>query len=121
MNHSHSQLASYIAGIKSEDEMTEEREKQIYSALRLVLDPEVGINIVDLGLVYSVTERMERIFVDMSMTSAACPMHGQITQMAEEALRAQLKPANGAEINIVWEPEWTPDMMSDEARKILGY
>ncbi len=101
--------------------MSESLEQKVLGALRLVLDPEVGINIVDLGLVYNVSERNERVYVDMSMTSAACPMHGQITQMAEEAIRAQLKPKNGAEINIVWEPEWTPAMMSEDAKKILGY
>jgi metal-sulfur cluster biosynthetic enzyme len=101
--------------------MSSTREKEVLKALRLVLDPEVGINIVDLGLVYNVREKDDHISIDMSMTSAACPMHGQITQMAEEAIRAQLRPKGGVDINLVWEPEWTPSMMSDDAKKILGY
>lgn len=93
---------------------------EVYKALSTVIDPEVGVNIVDLGLVYEVLCERERITVTITLTSAGCPMGDQIVEEAEQAVKAV---ADGAEVNVnlVWEPFWRPDMMSDEAKKILGW
>lgn len=94
--------------------------KAVYGALSNVLDPEVGVNIVDLGLVYDVLCETDRIVVTITLTSAGCPMGDQIVEEAKQAVESV---ADGAPVNVelVWEPFWRPDMMSEEAKKILGW
>lgn len=90
-------------------------------ALRRVVDPEVGMNIVDLGLVYDIRRDAQGVSVDITMTSPACPMGEGILAEAEYELQAVL-PANVAvAVNLVWEPPWTAARMSDRAREILGW
>ena len=92
----------------------------VYDALSNVFDPEVGVNIVDLGLIYEVNCDESKIAVTLTLTSAGCPMGDQIIEEAQQAVE---KIAQGAEVKIelVWEPFWRPDMMSAEAKKILGW
>ena len=94
--------------------------KAVYDALSEVFDPEVGVNIVDLGLIYNVIREGSKISVTLTLTSAGCPMGDQIVEEAQQAVE---KIAQGAEvaIELVWEPFWRPDMMSAEAKKILGW
>ena len=94
--------------------------KAVYDALSKVLDPEVGVNIVDLGLIYDVICEESKIFITLTLTSAGCPMGDQIVEEAQQAVE---NIASGAEVKIelVWEPFWRPDMMSAEAKKILGW
>jgi len=94
--------------------------KAVYDALSTVFDPEVGVNIVDLGLIYNVIYEESKISVTLTLTSAGCPMGDQIVEEAQQAVE---KIAQGAEvaIELVWEPFWRPDMMSAEAKKILGW
>jgi len=98
--------------------MTEEK---VIESLRAVLDPEIGINIVDLGMVYSVDIRDIGIFVQMTMTTPTCPLHAVITRNAEEVLGSTFEDAKVVEIKLVWDPIWTPSMMSDSAKSILGW
>lgn len=100
--------------------MKEAENRAILDALSNVIDPEIGLNIVDLGLVYEVTQDDAGILVTMTLTSAGCPMGDQIVSEAKAAVETI---AQGAEVKVelVWEPFWRPDMMSDEAKKILGW
>lgn len=91
------------------------------SALRRVMDPEVGMNIIDLGLVYRIEQRPEGVQVDMTMTSPACPMSESILAEVEAVLEACLPPMAIVEVQLVWEPEWSPALMSDEARAHFGW
>ncbi len=97
---------------------TEERVRQ---ALRSVDDPEVGMNIVDLGLVYRIDIAPELVRVEMTMTSAACPMGDLITDSARRAVSAALPETVAVDVVLVWEPPWTPDMMSESARQTFGW
>ncbi len=97
------------------------REEAIREALRAVVDPEVGVNIVDLGLVYGVDIEPDRVRVRMTMTSPACPMGEMITEEAEEILRRLLPASLRSEVLLVFEPPWDPSMMSDAARRQLGW
>ncbi len=97
--------------------MTQEDVKDI---LRKVIDPEIGVNIVDLGLVYGIDIDDDRLNVDMTMTTAACPLGAYITDQADMMLRAHFPDAE-VKVNLVWEPQWTPEMMSDSARSQLGW
>ena len=95
-------------------------EKLILTALKHVLDPEIGINIVDLGLVYEVRVENGNVYIKMTMTTAGCPLHESISNGAEEAVR-QLPGVENVKVDLVWEPAWTPDRMTDWARKQLGW
>ena len=91
----------------------------VREALRAVIDPEIGVNIVDLGLVYGVSIDDARVRVTMTMTSPACPVAEYLKVDAQAAVRARVAGVEVVEIAIVWEPPWTPDRMSDEARRQL--
>ena len=95
--------------------------ERAYRALQGVIDPEVGINIVDLGLVYSVTVDEARLEVTMSLTTPACPMGNQLLEEAREALQAMVQDSLEVDIALVWEPPWNPQMMSDKAKQLLGW
>ena len=94
---------------------------QVMTALRAVLDPELGINVVDLGLVYSAEVRERNVRVVMTMTTPACPLHASISQSAEETIRRHLPEVAAVKIEIVWAPPWNPKMMSPAARRQLGW
>ena len=94
-------------------------EVELLDTLKQVVDPELMINIVDLGLVYSVEQNESRVTVEMTLTSPACPAGPQIIQQAKMALE-NLEDVDQAEIKLVMSPPWTPDRMTDEARDHLG-
>lgn len=94
-------------------------ESQVMIALKTVIDPEIGINIVDLGLVYDIIIEEAMITVTMTLTTPGCPMHSSITGWAENQVKA-IEPGYEVFVNLVWDPQWTPDKMSDEAKQILG-
>ena len=102
-------------------QMDELTELQVMTALREVADPELGINVVDLGLVYSAEVRERNVRVAMTMTTPACPLHASISQAAEEAIRRHLPEVAAVKIDIVWDPPWNPKMMSPVARRQLGW
>lgn len=95
--------------------------EQVLDALHAVLDAELGIDIVDLALVYDVEITDDLIRVAMTMTSRSCPLHAQMTQDAEGVLRARFPQVPNVRVDLVWEPQWGPDMMSDEVKKRLGW
>ena len=94
-------------------------EELIYTVLRSCHDPEIPLNIVDLGLIYDVRIADEQVDVKMTLTTQGCGMAGYITREAEEKILA-LPGVSSANIEIVWEPPWTPEMISREGRKTLG-
>ena len=96
-------------------------EEQVVDALRSVFDPEIPVNIYDLGLIYDVEVDPENahVHVRMTLTSPACPVAGSLP--GEVQLRLQeLEGIDTAEIELVWDPPWTRDMLSEEARLQLG-
>jgi len=100
------------------------REESVYAALRSVQDPELSVNIVDLGLVYEVqvTESSPgryQVHVKMTLTSPACPVGPQMIQEARDAV-LDLEGVEDAEVEMVVSPPWTPDRMTDDARDELG-
>lgn len=100
--------------------MTPPTEDQVRTALRTVMDPEAGVDVVDLGLIYGIAVSAAGIRIDMTMTSPACPTAGL---MREEAQAAVERIADGLPVQVkaVWEPPWDPEMMSDEAKRKLGW
>jgi metal-sulfur cluster biosynthetic enzyme len=95
-------------------------EEQVKEALTTVHDPEIGMDIVELGLVYDIEiEDDDKVRVEMTLTTPGCPLGEGISAMVENALTRI--GASAAEVEIVWSPPWTPDMMSDEAKLKLGW
>ncbi|MDA1018357.1 MAG: metal-sulfur cluster assembly factor [Planctomycetota bacterium] len=91
----------------------------LIEALREVIDPELMINIVDIGLIYNVEQVESKVTVEMTLTSPACPAGPQLVQQAKMALE-RLEDVEEAEINLTLSPPWTPERMTDEARDQLG-
>lgn len=96
-------------------------DEQVWNALRTVIDPEIGINVVDLGLVYSVEVSGDQVRVAMTMTTQACPLHAYLTEAAEAAIRQFAPDVAAVQVDMVWDPPWSPAMMSDEAKQQLGW
>jgi metal-sulfur cluster biosynthetic enzyme len=96
-------------------------EEQVLKKLRLVIDPELQINIVDLGLIYEVKFEEKWLVVRMTLTSPGCPLAPVITMMITEAL-ADLPGFNAdmLQLQLTFDPPWTPDMMTEEAKAELG-
>lgn len=96
-------------------------EEQVRAALHSVIDPEVGMNIVDLGLVYGVAISDNRLHVDITMTTPACPMGEMILDDARQALKALAPDSAEIDIQLVWEPPWNASMMTEHARRHFGW
>jgi metal-sulfur cluster biosynthetic enzyme len=94
-------------------------EKDVLEALKGCHDPEIPVSIVDLGLVYGIDISNGEVHVKMTLTDPGCPMHSEISEDARSRIEA-LEGVEKAEIEIVWEPLWTPERMSPEAKKKLG-
>lgn len=93
----------------------------VRNVLQQVIDPEVGENIVDLGLVYNIEVTDNVAKIDLTMTTPACPM-GEMLLDDIHATLSQMLPENLTfGINLVWEPPWEPNMMSSEAKQRLGW
>ncbi len=95
-------------------------EDMVRNALAEVIDPELGENLVDLGLVYGIRISGGRIEVDLTLTTPGCPLHASLHAAAERAIRLMVPAAEEVNIELVFEPRWTPDRISPAARQRLG-
>jgi metal-sulfur cluster biosynthetic enzyme len=93
----------------------------VRDALREIDDPEAGMNIVELGLVYRVEVVDERVEIDMTMTSSACPVAESLVEQARLAAQRVCPPGTEVLVQLVWEPIWNPSMMSGVAREFFGW
>jgi metal-sulfur cluster biosynthetic enzyme len=96
-------------------------ELEVREALRSVEDPEAGMNIVDLGLVYAIVVQPGRVLVEMTMTSPACPVGPYLVDEAAAAIRVLAAEGTEVRVDLVWEPPWTPERMSAQARSRFGW
>jgi metal-sulfur cluster biosynthetic enzyme len=93
---------------------------QVKLALRRVKDPDLHLNIIDLGLVYDIAVDGAKVKVDMTLTSPACPSGPEIMGEAERELKA-IEGVEAVEVNLVWAPFWTPEKMEPRVRAYLGF
>ncbi len=93
--------------------------EQVYEALQECYDPEIPVNIVDLGLVYDVEINDDKVAVKMTLTAPGCGMGQMIAADATEKILA-LDGVDDANVELVWEPPWNPSMISEEAKQKLG-
>ena len=98
-------------------------EEEVLGALKQCYDPEIPVNVVDLGLIYGVRIEpvgdQQDVAIDMTLTAQGCPEHVNISAQVKNRLE-QLPGVRNANVNIVWTPPWTPERLSAEARKQLG-
>ena len=99
-------------------------EQDVMSALKSCYDPEIPVNIVDLGLIYGVKfdpapDDKQDVSIDMTLTAQGCPEHVNISMHVKSRLE-QLPGIRNAAVNVVWSPPWTPERLSPDARKQLG-
>ena len=96
-------------------------EDMVRDALREVIDPELGENLVELGLVYGIRIDATRVAVDLTLTTPGCPLHASLHAAAERAIRMMVPGVEDVVIQLVFEPRWTPDRLSESARRRLGF
>ena len=96
-------------------------EASVLAALHEVYDPELGINVVDLGLVYDVEIDGPRVVVTMTLTTPGCPLHDSLTAAVDEAVHAFVPGVESVEVNLVWEPPWSPNLITEAGRRELGW
>jgi len=94
-------------------------QEAVYDAIKTVIDPEVGFDIVSLGLIYKVDVSGNKVYVTMTLSTKGCPLHELIQQWTKEAVQ-KLDGVDACDIEIVWEPAWSIMMASDEVKKALG-
>lgn len=94
-------------------------ETEVIDVLKNVYDPEIGVNVVDLGLIYEVDVNQDVVNVNMTLTAPGCPMHDMISRTAEMAIET-LEGVKEAHVSMIWDPPWTPDRITDEGRRLLG-
>ena len=92
----------------------------ILAALKTVIDPELGINIVDLGLIYHVACNAYGIDIALTMTTPSCPLGEMMTEEIKLVLGDRFPDLPDVRVEIVWDPPWSPELMSEESRRQLG-
>jgi metal-sulfur cluster biosynthetic enzyme len=92
----------------------------IRDALKAVIDPELGINIVDLGLVYQALRNGDDIHIELTMTTPACPLGDMMTEEIKLVLQQRFPDVHSVRVELVWDPPWSPELMSEESRQQLG-
>ncbi|MCS7118410.1 MAG: metal-sulfur cluster assembly factor [Thaumarchaeota archaeon] len=103
----------------SEEEITLEK---VIEALKMCYDPEIPVNIVDLGLIYDIQiNRDERsVYVKMTLTAPGCPVGFLVVEQVKGAIMSMIPSVKKVDVELTFSPPWTPDRMSEEAREILG-
>ncbi len=95
-------------------------EERVIAALKTVYDPEIPVNIYELGLIYDLhIDQDNKVFITMTLTTPGCPVAGSMPGMVEQAVR-NVEGVSDVEVELVWDPPWTIDRMSEEARLTLG-
>jgi len=120
------ELLSQLQNQKISDEQIKAIEEastlndKVIEVLKTVNDPEIPVNIWDLGLVYNISIADYNIInIDMTLTAPGCPVAGALTFEVEKRIKALLPQISGTKVALVWEPKWNKEMMSDEAKLIL--
>jgi len=114
-------VAEYSAYAGNELEAGKSKAKMvdIIELLKTITDPEIPINIYDMGLIYKIDQKDNAdLYVEMTLTAPTCPIAGVIPQQVADALAA-LEGVGKVEVRLVWEPAWTPEKLSDDARELM--
>lgn len=94
-------------------------QESVLEAIKQIIDPEIGINIVDMGLIYDVDVNGTTVDISMTLTSPSCPAGGQIVNGTQHVTQ-QMDGVDEVNVNVVWTPRWSMEMMSEDAKDELG-
>ena len=99
--------------------MSEVTEDQVIDILKTCYDPEIPLNLYDLGVIYGIDIQDDKVFLTMTLTAPGCPMAGTIGPEVENRL-LEIEGINDSQVEIVWDPQWTPEMLRPEAKELLS-
>ena len=114
---------NYKTPVPQEKIVGEEKtvEQQIIGVLKTIYDPEIPVDIYSLGLIYNIDiSEGNDVHIEMTLTSPACPVAGTLPPEIEQRVKNEVGAVNGARVDVVWEPMWTSEMMSESAKLELG-
>ena len=114
---------NYKTPVPEEKIVDEEKtiEQQVIDVLKTVYDPEIPVDIYSLGLIYEIDVSITNdVHIEMTLTSPACPVAGTLPPEIEQRVKNEVSAVNGAKVDVVWEPMWTTEMMSESAKLELG-
>jgi metal-sulfur cluster biosynthetic enzyme len=95
-------------------------EQNVREVLKECYDPEIPLNVLDLGLIYDIRLDDHVVEIDMTLTAPGCPMHAMISKGIEEKVR-KMDGVEDVKVNVIWDPPWTPERISEDGKKILGF
>jgi metal-sulfur cluster biosynthetic enzyme len=101
--------------------MCDVKKEQVYDAIRNVIDPEVGFNLVEMGLIYdAIIDDECNVKVVMTLSTRGCPLHQMLTQWVKDAVEMRVEGVKDVEVEVVWEPAWNISMAEDSVKEALG-
>ena len=109
---------SYFKKFELKNEVSLINKEEIIKCIKTVMDPEIPVNLYDLGLIYSIRINNNNLEIDMTLTNPNCPVAGQMPQNVGKSIQ-HLKGLNSIKVQLVWEPTWTKDLMSEDAKLAL--
>ena len=109
---------SYFKKFEFQNEVSLINNEQIIKCIKTVMDPEIPVNLYDLGLIYSIKNRNNNIIIEMTLTNPNCPVAGQMPESVAKSIE-QIYGLRSIEVKLVWKPTWSKDLMSEDAKLAL--
>jgi FeS assembly SUF system protein len=109
---------SYFKEYESQNEVSLITKEEIIECIKTVMDPEIPVNLYDLGLIYSIKNIDNKILIEMTLTNPNCPVAGQMPENIAKSIE-QINGLKSIEVKLVWEPAWNKDLMSEDAKLAL--
>ena len=109
---------SYYKEFEFQNEVSLINNEQIIECIKTVMDPEIPVNLYDLGLIYSIKNRNNNVLIEMTLTNPNCPVAGQMPENVAKSIE-QIYGLRSIEVKLVWKPTWSKDLMSEDAKLAL--
>ena len=109
---------SYFKVFESQNELSLINKEEIIACIKTVMDPEIPVNLYDLGLIYSIENNDNNILIEMTLTNPNCPVAGQMPKNVAKSIE-QIDGLRSIEVKLVWTPTWSKDLMSEDAKLAL--
>ena len=109
---------SYYRKFEFQNKVSLIKEEEIISCIRTVMDPEIPVNLYDLGLIYSIKNNDNNVLIEMTLTNPNCPVAGQMPENVAKSIE-QINGLKSIEVKLVWKPTWSKDLMSQDAKLAL--
>ena len=109
---------SYFRKFELQNEVSLIKEEEIIACIRTVMDPEIPVNLYDLGLIYSIKNNDNNVLIEMTLTNPNCPVAGQMPENVAKSIE-QINGLKSIEVKLVWKPTWSKDLMSQDAKLAL--